>query len=85
MSNRSSSTQIQRVQTDISPNFKAFYGHHPVTVICDSGATSSLIKHSFAVTNHIPISQTMHSASQADGKTKLHHVVKYILPYHVVH
>ena len=55
-----------------TPTFSAFYNHHPVNITCDSGATSSLIKYSFAKRIDLPISETSHTASQADGKTKLH-------------
>jgi len=64
-------THVKRVTTANSPSFNAFYGHYPITVTCDSGATSSLIKHSLAVKCDMPISKTSHTASQADGKTNL--------------
>ena len=44
---------------------------HPVRVTCDSDATSLLVKLSFASKTGIPIMQTTHSVSQADGKTRL--------------
>lgn len=62
---------INRIKTEASPSFNAFYNHHPVTVTCDSGATSSLISQSFAIRAKLPISKTNQCASQADGKTKL--------------
>jgi hypothetical protein len=60
-----------RVRTLKSPTFNCFYGPHPVTLTCDCGATSSLVRLSFAIKAGFPISHTSHSASQADGKTKL--------------
>ncbi|KAK6194705.1 hypothetical protein SNE40_000288 [Patella caerulea] len=54
-----------------SPTFDVFYGHHPVSITCDSGTTSSLIRHSIANTLSVPILPTKHTASQADGKSKL--------------
>ena len=48
-----------------------FYAHNPILIICDSGATSSLIRHSLAVELDMNISPTGHSASQADGKTRM--------------
>ena len=62
---------INRVNIASSPSFSAFYNHYPATLTCDSGATSSLIRHSFALKCNMPISPTTHTASQADGKTKL--------------
>ena len=56
---------------DASPSFSAYYGHYPVKITCDSGATSSLFKHAVAVRLGMPISPTLHTASQADGKTKM--------------
>lgn len=57
--------------TEPSPSFKVFYDHYPVDVTVDSGATSSLVKHSFAVKSKMPIFGTIHTANQADGKTKM--------------
>ncbi len=44
---------------------------HPVNILCDTGATSSLIRLDFASKAGLKISQTTHTANQADGKTKL--------------
>ena len=59
------------MQTQRSPTFKAFYHHFPVTLTCDSGATSSLISESIAIKLQVPINKTSHTASQADGRTTL--------------
>lgn len=48
-----------------------FFAHHPVTITCDSGATSSLVRHSTAIRLGMDIKPTAHTASQADGKSKL--------------
>jgi hypothetical protein len=48
-----------------------FYAHHPVKVLCDSGAESSLIKYSVAMKLGLKIHPTSHSASQADGVTHM--------------
>ena len=54
-----------------SPVFHMFYAHHPIAITCDSGATSSLIRYSLAVKLGMDILNTTHTASQADGKTKM--------------
>ena len=71
MSQSESQVSVKKVSTAASPNFSAFYEHNPVLIICDSGATSSLIRHNFALKLQMPISPTSHSASQADGKTHM--------------
>ena len=63
--------KIARVDTFVSPSIHMFYSHQPVKIICDSGATSSLIKHSLAVKLGMTISPTQHVANQADGKTRM--------------
>ena len=55
----------------MSPTFQCFYMSHPVTVTCDTGATSSLIRLDFAIKAGLRIEKTSHTANQADGKTKL--------------
>lgn len=57
--------------TSSSPILDAFYAHHPVKILCDSGAESSLIKYSVAKVLGLDIHPTSHSASQADGRTKM--------------
>ena len=57
--------------TSSSPTLEAFYAHHPVRILCDTGAEASLIKRSVAVRLGLDIRPTTHSASQADGKTPL--------------
>lgn len=54
-----------------SLTFDAFYEHHPVTVTYDTRANDSMIQHSVAVRMGMFILPTSHTASQADGKTKL--------------
>ena len=67
----SGSSKVNRVQTYNSPSINAFYKHHPVSIICDSGATASLVSLAFATRCNIPIKKTMHGTSQADGKSKM--------------
>jgi len=40
-------------------------------IVCDSGATSSLVRHSVVVRCNIPMRPTVHTASQADGISKM--------------
>ena len=54
-----------------SPILEVFYAHHPIRVLCDSGAELSLIKLSVAVKLGLEIKPTVHSANQADGKSRL--------------
>ena len=58
---------IYNVATTSSPVIDTFYAHHPVWVLCDSGAESSLIKYSVAVKMSLQIHPTKHWANQADG------------------
>ena len=60
----STTVTTQRVRCDISPFFFAFYKHHTCKIVIDTGATSSLISHSFAKKIGLTISPTLHSARQ---------------------
>ena len=62
-----SSLSIQRVAMGKSPYFTAFCGMIPVKVTYDTGAESSLIRHSTAVKAGLKILPTSHAARQADG------------------
>ena len=62
---------MSRVSISPSPSINVFYAHHPLKVICDSGATSSLIRYSVVVRCNIPMRPTVHTASQADGTSKM--------------
>ena len=53
------------------PLLLRYYMHHPLTLTCDSGATSSMIRHSLAVKLGMDIKPTSHNASQAYGKMKM--------------
>jgi hypothetical protein len=59
------------VATSTSPILSAFCAHHPVKILCDSGAELSLIKYSVAKMLGLDIKPTSHSANQADGRTKM--------------
>jgi hypothetical protein len=48
-----------------------FYGHHPLQLVCDSGASASIIHQSIVTQCQIPMRQTPHKAKQADGVSKL--------------
>jgi hypothetical protein len=62
---------VSRVSIVPSPVINVFYAHHPLKVVCDSGATSSLIHYSVVVRCNIPMRPTNHTASQADGISKM--------------
>ena len=64
------STSVKRVECDISPFFYAFLKHHPVHIIIDTGATSSVVSRKFLLSVGITPQQTSHSAHGAD-KSKL--------------
>ena len=65
------SPPVRRVQTAISPFFYAFYQHHIVKILVDTGATSSLINTSFARRVGLNIEPTTQGAKQLD-KSLLH-------------
>lgn len=48
-----------------------FYQHHPVLVLCDTGANTALVHVNAAHRLGVPIHRTRRVAFQADGKTKL--------------
>ena len=60
------SSSVRRVSVAVSPFFFAFYEHHTVKVLVDSGATSSLISRTFAVRVGLNIQPTQHGAKQLD-------------------
>lgn len=59
------------MKVEASPRFQAFYGSHAVSIICDSGATSSVIHIDTIRRLGIPIKKCRQDAWQADGKCKL--------------
>ena len=63
-------SSVKRVECDISPFFYAFLRHHPVHIIIDTGATSSVVSRKFLLAIGISPKQTTHSAHGAD-KSKL--------------
>ena len=67
----SSVSGVCRVKTAISPFFFAFYEHHTVRILVDSGATSTLVSLSFATRVGLTIKPTQHGAKQLD-KSPLH-------------
>ena len=60
------STSVLRVSVAVSPFFYAFFEHHTVKILVDSGATSSLISRSFALRVGLNIHPTDHGAKQLD-------------------
>ena len=64
------SATVKRVECEISPFFYAFLKHHPVHIIIDTGATSSVVSKKFLLSIGISPKQTSHSAHGAD-KSKL--------------
>ena len=60
------SSAVCRVETAISPFFFAFYQHHIVKILVDTGATSSLVSSSFAVRAGLNIRPTKQGAKQLD-------------------
>lgn len=61
---------VKRVECDISPFFYAFLNHHPVYIVVDTGATSSVVSRAFLLRVGITPRSTQHSAHGAD-KSKL--------------
>ena len=57
----------RRVSTKQSPVFKAFYKHHPLQLILDTGAEISMIRASTAKYIGANITKSKQSALQADG------------------
>lgn len=68
---KNSSKAILRVQVSQSPYFDTFYGHQPVRVTLDSGATGNMIRASAARSLGVEIEESSQSASQADGRSPL--------------
>ena len=73
---------ILRVKSSTSPFFYAFYKHHIVKILIDSGATSSLISSSFAHKVGLNIKPTQHGAKQLDkSPLKVSGEVKFNLSF----
>jgi hypothetical protein len=60
-----------RVGVVQSPSFNAYYGPHIVRLTLDTGATTNMIKASFAKYINLPITKASQMARQADGVTPL--------------
>jgi hypothetical protein len=65
------SPSARRVNIVQSPYFNVFYKDNPVRLTLDCGATTNMIKASFAKAIHLPISPASQFARQADGVTPL--------------
>ena len=59
-------SDVRRVRTDVSPFFYAFYKHHTVKILVDTGATSSLVANSFARKVGLNVEATNHGAKLLD-------------------
>ena len=64
-------TQMYRVGVKRSPSIQAFYKHHHVNVIIDSGAETNMVRESLARRLGVRISKSSQTALQADGQTPL--------------
>ena len=60
------SPDVRRVKTAVSPFLYAFYQHHIMKILVDSGATSSLVSNSFAHKVGLRVESTKHGATQLD-------------------
>ena len=60
-----------RVSVKQSPHLKAFFDHHPLLLILDIGAETSMIKTSVAKEIGASIQKTTQKSLQADGVTQL--------------
>ena len=61
--------QVRRVKTSSSPYFFAFYQHHTLKVLVDTGATSTVVSYSFVRRVGIKLLPTKHTARQLDQST----------------
>jgi hypothetical protein len=62
---------VRRIQVVQSPFMDFFYKHEPVHVTLDSGATGNMMRYNTARRLGARISETKHSARQADGSSQL--------------
>jgi hypothetical protein len=62
---------IHRVNVIQSPFLNAYYLHHPLCLILDTGATTNMIKASLAQAIDLPMKPASQMARQADGVTPL--------------
>ena len=64
-------TYAQHVNVKKSPEFRVFYGKHPLVLTIDSGAETTMMKASLARFLMVTISPSDQRAFQADGVTPL--------------
>ena len=64
-----SSEQVRRVKTSSSPFFFAFYQHHTLKVLVDTGATSTVVSYSFVRRVGLKLLPSKHTARQLDQST----------------
>ncbi len=62
---------IRRVDIIQSPFLNTYYNQHPVRLTLDTGATTNMVKHSFAKLISVQIKHASQMARQADGVTPL--------------
>ena len=63
------SEQVRRVKTSSSPFFFAFYQHHTLKVLVDTGATSTVVSYSFVRRVGLKLLPSKHTARQLDQST----------------
>ena len=75
-------TSVRRVESSCSPYFYAYYRHHSVKILIDTGATSTLISSSFVSRMGLQLRPTKHSARQLDkSKVPLVGEVKFSVSF----
>ena len=57
---------LLKVQCNVSPFFYAFYNHHVVKIVIDTGATSSLVSSTFVKRAKLILKPTIQAARQLD-------------------
>ena len=62
---------INRVDVIQSPYLNTFSDHHPVRITLDTGATTNMVRASFAHAIQLPVTPASQKARQADGITPL--------------
>ena len=73
---------VRRVKSTVSPHFFAFYLHHTIKILVDTGATSTLVSLSFVKRANITVRPTLHSVRQLDkSSVPVSGEVKFYISY----